>query len=256
MFKYINDGELDKLKKGFYITLALKKINIFNINKFMSKDLTLNNATKIYKSIATLKFPTCYSNCSAVMLDYLVEYNLLEKDEFNKITKVFRGDSEIENDEYIEYGDYSEERSDYVLEFLKKLGSEKGIEIYSETFRDIIDDESEYIDLNIYGELRNTLRDHMSSFQDSANSTEEDWQEEYYNIFQDDATSYVLKDYVMTDNELMLLNNTFTSADSGVLSEAYTNNVNTYINISCMQAYDGLPYSLLIILKLIFMNNN
>lgn len=255
MIKHINDGELGKLKVGFYHTLALKKINMLDSNKFKDKELDLNTAIKIYKLIVALDFPTCYPECSSIMLDYLLKYNLLEKDEFNKITEFFRGDSEIETDESIEYGDYSEERSDYILEFLKKLGDEKCIKIYSETFRDIVLGENEYIDLDIYGDLRNTLREHMDSFQDN-NATEEDLEEEYYNIFQDDATSYVIKGYVMNDYDLMLLNNTFTNVDSGILSEAYSNEGNTYINISDMQVYDGLAYSLLIILKLIFLKDN
>ncbi|MVX63718.1 hypothetical protein GKZ28_08415 [Clostridium chromiireducens] len=262
MIKYINDGEINKLKRGFYNTLALKKINMLNTDRFINMEADLNVAIKIYKLMAALQFPFCYENCSTIMMKYLVKNNVFTQDEYNEIAEIFYADKEIEGigmeveniEESIEYGEYWEERSDYIFKFLKTLGNEKCITVHAESYRDILISDEDFIDLNIFGNLRNLLRDCVSSYESTANYTEEDWDNEYLNIFQDDATAYVLEGYEMNDYEMMLLTNTFNSSDSGVSSEVFTEKGNTYIIISSIQVYEGLGYSFLIILKLIFMS--
>lgn len=261
MIKYINDGEINRLKLGFYNTLALKKINMLDTNKYMNMESDLKTAIKIYKLIAALNFPTCYDeNCSTIMMKYLINYNVFTQDEYNEISEIFYGDSRedyietIDDENSIDYGEYWEERSDYILRFIKKLGSEKGINVHSECYRDILISDEDYIDINIFGELRKLLRDCVGSYESTANYTEADWDNEYVNIFQDDATAYALEGYEMSDYEMMLLTNTFNSSDGGVASEVYVEKGNTYITVSGSQVYEGIGFSFLIILKLIFMN--
>ncbi|UYZ38993.1 hypothetical protein OD350_29335 (plasmid) [Clostridium beijerinckii] len=255
MIKCINDGELDRLKIGFYNTIALKKINMLNVTMFMNKELELDMALKIYTAITALGFPICYSGCSEVMMDYLIKNNLLMKDDVDEINKIFHGDAEIdeekETDDFCDYGDYWDDRNNFIKEFLEELCDEKGIEIHVETFRDILACDDDYIDLDIYGELRTTLRECVGNIEHMADYTDSDWDEEYVSIFQEDATSYVLTGYEMSYYEMKLLTKTFTSSDSGVASEVYTQNGNTFITISDTQIYDGIGYSFLIILKLI-----
>ncbi|WP_315069174.1 hypothetical protein [uncultured Clostridium sp.] len=249
MIKYINDGELESLKSGFYKTIALKKINLLDKNRFLTKEMDLDEAIKIYKEIANINFPSCYSEHSAVMLEYLFRNNLLNLEEISEISRIFYRDS----DEDYDYGEYYDERATFVEEFLKEISSENGFNFDINSFRDILIYENE-VDLSIYGDLRNSLINNVGSLREISEYDEDDWEEAYANIFQDDAFSHVLVGYEMNDHQLELLNKTFEEVDNGIRSEAYTRNGNTFITISGMQFLDGLNYNFIIISKLIIAN--
>lgn len=254
MIKYINDGEINELKLGFYNTLAFKKISMLNIKKLMNEDIDLETANKIYELFAEFKFPSCDSYFSETMLKYFVENNWFSQDEFNTITKVFF--SNKESDSSLEFGDFSVERYEFLTNFIKEIASEKGIVLHIESFKDIFMSESEYIDINIFGDIRELLRSYISSSVDITNYTYEDWDERYCSIFQDDATCYVFEGYEMSKYEANQLQSTFYNAETAVVSEVYVEKGNTYITISDMQIDVGLGYDFLIILKLILKSKN
>ncbi|HBJ1651317.1 hypothetical protein HYH38_16005 [Clostridium botulinum] len=249
MIKRINDGELERLKKGFYRTLSIKKMNILDNNKFINMELDINKAITIYKCIVILKKSNFYTGSSTNMLDYLYIYNMLEEKDYDYICDFFKDYDidEIEDEYYCECWD---ERNDFVNKFIKKLAEEKGIKVHSEYFSDIY---SDCFDDEIYNDLRDFLREYGECYEEEEVS-ENDLRDDYYDVFQEDAISYILEGYEMTDYDLMLLNNTFFNIDIGITSEAYTRDGHTYITISNMQILEAIDYSFLIILKLIFMN--
>ncbi|NFO58577.1 hypothetical protein FDB39_17340 [Clostridium botulinum] len=258
MIKSINDGELKRLKEGFYYTLALKKIALLDSDKFMRNDegVTLNQAISLYKLISYLKFPEDFSKCSSIMMDYLFKYNLYNEYDLNGIKSIFYDDSDIDIDEYEqEFFDnyyYLNDRKQYILELLKKLAAENGKVVHCSTYTEII---FEDIDDNIFGNMRITLRDYMGNYSDDMYVYNEDeLEDEYVNIFQDDAIVYAIEGLELNYFQLSILSKSFTGSDSGVSSEVYCENGNTYIVISFCQLTYGIGYSFLILLKLIFID--
>ena len=60
MIKFINNGEIFKLKKGFYRTLALKKIINIDYDKFKNMSFNLKTAILIFKSIVLGNLSSIY----------------------------------------------------------------------------------------------------------------------------------------------------------------------------------------------------
>ena len=255
MIKYLNNGEIGLLKEGFYNTLALKKINMMDIDKFMKKELDLNSAINIYKLIIELKRPECYQNYSLVMLEYLLLYNLLDEDNFNKITSIFYNDSDFRQDqrEVGYYYDKIAERYIFISEFFNKICSDNKIKIVSADYKDILFNRNS-IDLSIFEDIRIALRQYVDSFEFDSEYTDEDIENEYYEIFQDDTNSYVLVDFEIKQNQLSLLNDTFIEEETGLGSGEYTRSGNTYIDITGIQVLEGIGYKFFIALIIIFMN--
>ena len=260
MIKFVNDGEIDKLKKGFHKTLALKIINMFDTEKFMNLELDLDKAIIVYKLIAQLNFPVRYSGSNNVMMNYFVKYNVFAESELEEINEIFRDDcsedKEDDDENLYEYGDFYEERDNYISHLLEEVGALKGIKIHTETFSNIAALNDDDIDLKVFGEIRETLMSYLSNPEEAATFTEEDWYNQYSNSMQDEATLYVLEDYEINEKDIWLLSNTLNADDYGVTSDIYTCKGNTYICLSGTQLYQGIDYSFLIILKLILMSIN
>ncbi|NFO58576.1 hypothetical protein FDB39_17335 [Clostridium botulinum] len=264
MIKNVNDGEIDQLKKGFNNTMLLKKINMLGGNNFMSKNLnmSLSNAIKIYKNIYKLTFiPDCYKTCSYIMINYLVKYNLLDKNKLKQITDIFFDDSSNEepdnnmyNDEF--YSDYGDFRYSYILYFLKHICSEYQINVHVESYRDILFGESEYINLKIFGDIRKELEFGIENINELRNYSECYLDEEYINTFEYNANVYVLENYEIKKCDLILLRNTVNNLHNNIYPDIYTNNGNTYIILPDIYVYYELGYSFLVMLKLIFLKSN
>ncbi|UYZ38995.1 hypothetical protein OD350_29345 (plasmid) [Clostridium beijerinckii] len=254
MLKHINDGEIKILRDGFYNALALKKINILDSNRYSSKELDLNVAIKIYKLIIDLNFSTCYENNSLIMLEYLFKYNLLEEYDFTKITTMFN------NHRYFtEEPCNLEKRYIYIFKFLHKFASKLEVKIHSAQFTDILFN-TESIDMSIYRELRNSLMRDLVSYNEfkycDDKAINEELENAYNELFQEDATSFVLEGYEMNSNQLRFFNSVFPIDDVLIQSGAYTCYGNTYINISNLQVYYEIGFDFFITLVLIFMNKN
>lgn len=244
------------LKRGFYKTLALKKIELIDKRRFIAETLDIDTAAKIYSLIAELNFPIIYSRYSTIMLRYMVRNNILQENHMKEIVKKFYNDyvEEDTNSEEDEIDDFYAERMNYVFDYISEIGVTIGVKVHNEEFRNIVCCDDEYIDLNIFGDLRKSLRENCGSYEEKTSTYDEcDWDDEYVNIFQDEATSYCIEGFIMNDYQTMILNNTFRGVDSGILSEVYTQNGNTYITISGMQFLDGLSYRFFIILTLILL---
>lgn len=252
MIKNINDGEMDKLKEGFYNTLALKKLNYSNFKEFMNDKLDFNLAIKLCKYLDSYKFPSYYDYFNGLMLQYFVTHKWIDEEDFKTIKKVFDNLSESDYN----YGDYSMERYDLVMKLVKKICLDHKIEFITETYEDIFMSDINYIDIEIFGEIRNMLRSYADFEEGTENLSIDEWHEKYYEIFQDNATCFVLKNFVMEDNEVMHMMDTFSRVSEGIQSEVFSSNGNTYIVISDMQMSEGLGYDFLILLKVILISRN
>ncbi|UYZ38991.1 hypothetical protein OD350_29325 (plasmid) [Clostridium beijerinckii] len=255
MRKYVNNEDLVRAREEFYKSIVLRKINRSNFKRFICGKLDLKSAIEIYKLIAISKCPACRLQYSEIMLQYFIKNNLLEEKEFNLITELFFGNRDANGARTSTssgFHDYSEERNEFIFDFLKKSAAEIGIEISSETYRDILMCDNEHLNLSIFGELRTKLRSQEISTEEINILSEEQWIEKYFDLDIKYLTCcYVLEGYEMSKYELKLLNNTFSNLEDSIKSKAYTCNDNTYITVSEAQIFEGLGYDFLIILKLI-----
>ncbi|UYZ38992.1 hypothetical protein OD350_29330 (plasmid) [Clostridium beijerinckii] len=251
MIKFINDGEIDDLKQGFYNSLALKKINILDIKDSFKSSLNLKSANKLYNFLSEFKFPSVISYFSATIVEQFYESNWISEEEYITINNAFFKDNEYSD----EYMDYSQDRYEFILDFLRKVASENEIKLHIENYKDIFFSD-ECIDLNLFGDIRNSLRSYIDSSEDIANYSKEKWEEEYYDLFEDNATCFVFEEYEMSKNEISLLQKRFSNQNAAIVSEVYTRNGNTYITISDMEVYIGLRCDFLVFLMLILKGKN
>lgn len=130
MIKFINNGEIFKLKKGFYRTLALKKIINIDYDKFKNMSFNLKTAILIFKSIVLGNLSSIYENAPSIMLEYLLKYNVLTKLEYDKMVEFFTDDSfeEVDMDYYY---DYMDNREALISLFLQEAAEKKQLDITS-----------------------------------------------------------------------------------------------------------------------------
>lgn len=246
MIKYINEGELYKLKKGFMKTIQLKKLQEISIPEFMNREKSFEVAKRVFRMLLSVDSITIASGFAGIMLEYLLDNKLLDNDDYEAIKDYFVDDSiNIENSvDLDDYYNYVDERIEFLDKYLKKLSLSIGIEYESASFYDIYHgyEDIEYL---VFGDLRDKLRE-CSCVEDNEEL------EDYYGLFQDDATSYALIGHELNSNQLTLLNDALNRHyENGIQSEAYVDNGNTYINISSTNILEGIGYIFFVAITII-----
>ncbi|WP_315069175.1 hypothetical protein [uncultured Clostridium sp.] len=254
MIKYINDGEINELKRGFFNTLALKRINKLNLKKSIEDVNDLDSAMKILDSLKALKFPSYESFFFSNLFQYFNNNKWLDDKDCNEdIINIFPGawiDS-LDGDATLSPEDYSAERFDFIDKYIKKIAEKNCITIEVESYEDIFSGEDNFINLEVFGEIRDMLRGCIDSHEVFSVLTRDDLYDKYYECFEDNATCYVLVGYELNEYEVNTLSDTFYNSDSGIASEIFTCNSNTYITISDSEIYAGFGLEFLIFLYLI-----
>ena len=252
MIKYINDGEIQLLKSGFYNCLRLKKFQYMPIEEFKRGEVSFEVAEEIFRLLISFDDPHIVEGYIGIMLEYLLKNDYICKDYYEIIINIFYDESIFEYGDIDNYGDYVDDRIEFLDDFLKKLCESAKIEYSSASFFDIYyDNEPD----EVFNDLRSTLQFYSGSINEAEG--EDDEREDYYSLFQDDATSFALIDYKMDDRSLVMLNKVLSyGCEAGVQSEAYVEAGNTYITISSMAIYEGIGYAFLIAFGLILSNKN
>lgn len=93
MIKYINDGELYKLKKGFMKTIQLKKLQEISIPEFMNREKSFEVAKRVFRMLLSVDSITIASGFAGIMLEYLLDNKLLDNDDYEAIKDYFVDDS-------------------------------------------------------------------------------------------------------------------------------------------------------------------
>lgn len=240
MIKYIDDGQIARLKRQFFKILNLKKLEMINVTSFMNSTATIDLAIKVYKLIIATSLSERFSCCSRIMLDYFYDNHILRKCNYDKIKDYFYDDSDYsEREEDIDYYyDTVEERIDFTHNFMKAICERYSISIECRNYEDLYYES----DINdpVFGQMTRVLIDYSTT----SSSEEDEEKEEYFAVFQDDAFCYALIGYEMLPRQLNMLNKVLIGYwDSGVATEAYVENGNTYIILSSSYVCNGQGYT-------------
>lgn len=72
MIKYINNGEIENLKNGFFNTILLKKLELLPFNDYKEKKVQFNIADSIFRILVALNNSDYYKDAN-LMFDYLCD---------------------------------------------------------------------------------------------------------------------------------------------------------------------------------------
>lgn len=249
MIKFINSGEISKLKKGFYRTLAVKKIINLDYDKFKNMSFNLKTAILIFKSIVLGNFSSIYKDASSIMLEYLLKYNVLRKPEYDKVVEFFTDDSfeEVDMDYYY---DYMDNREALISLFLQEAAEKNNLILHQETTKTIFIGDD--INRNIFGEYQRDLRN-ATSFYYLEDTSAERLHDIYMDNFNGESIIYALENCILNFNQLELLNYCLDDCCSDIPAEVYVENGNTYFSIPFQYLLERVGFTFPIILKLVLM---
>lgn len=252
MIKYINDGEIKLLKSGFYNCLRLKKLQYMPIEEFKRGEVSFEVAEEIFRLLTSFNNLHIVEGYIGIMLEYLLNNDKICNNDYERIINSFYDESIVEYGDIDDYGDCVDDRIEFLDDFFKKLCESAKVEYSSASFFDIYyGDEPD----EVFNDLKSTLQSYSGSINE--NEDEDDELEDYYSLFQDDATSFVLINYKIDGRSLVMLNKVLDYAcEAGIQSEAYVKEGNTYITISSMAIYEGIGYSFFIAMILILSHKN
>lgn len=249
MIKFINNGEIFKLKKGFYRTLALKKIINIDYDKFKNMSLNLKTAILIFKSIVLGNLSSIYENAPSIMLEYLLKYNVLTKLEYDKMVEFFTDDSfeEVDMDYYY---DYMDNREALISLFLQEAAEKNNLILHQETTMTILIGDD--INKDIFGEYQRDLRN-ATCFYYLDDTSAERLYDIYMDNFNGESIIYVLENCILNFNQLELLNYCLDDCCFDIPAEIYVENGNTYFSIPFQYSFERVGFTFPIILKLVLM---
>lgn len=255
MIKNINDGEINRLKKGFFNALALKKLELLKINKFISREVNLKTALMIYKILLQLEVKNMFTGYSTIMLEYLLEYEIITPEEYVCFGYFYddTDDKEWSDEDCILYSDDYDERESFFYKMLKGLCEQRGLGFYYATSMDIFINRD--INLNIFGDHQKAFREDILRDEETKNLAEmtaEELEEEYCDYFEDDLLCYAIENYELSTKQIELLNRYLVDCGNfGYPSQVYSKYGNTYIDLSRTLIFESLGKTFLIIFKLI-----
>lgn len=251
----MNEGEIERLKFGFYQTLALKKLTILNINKFMNMEVNLKTALMIYKIMIQLEDKIHYSGYSRIMFKYLLEYKIISDDEYEELYYFYDDteDEEWTEEEWMAYTESYEQREHSLNYLLEKLCEKKGLNYYYETSMNIFIGKD--INMDIFGEHQKVFRDDVVDYGEVANfedMDEEELSDKYCDAFEDDLLCHVIENFEISQLQIELLNKYL--HDTGYFaypSQVYTKSGNTYIEISRNTMFESVGKTFIVNLLLV-----
>lgn len=254
MLKNINNGEIDRLQKGFFNTLALKKLELLEINKFMSIEVNLKTALKIYKILLQLEVKNMFTGYSTIMLEYLLEYEIITPEEYVCFGYFYDDteDKEWSDEDCNLYSDNYDSRELFFYKMLEGLCEQKGVVFYYATSMNIFINRN--INFNIFGDHQKAFREDTLTYQETKNLEEmtEELEEEYCDYFEDDLLCYAIENYELSTKQIELLNRYLVDCGNfSYPSQVYSKYGNTYIDLSRTLMFESIGKTFLITLKLI-----
>lgn len=254
MIKYINDGEVDTLKKGFFNTLRLKKLQSLPVNEFMEGKVPYKIAEIIFLILVTLP-QEVQPGYSMAMLKYLLSNNMIDDSEYEKLKDYFSYD-EFDPDLDDKY-DYVWERRECYEKILKKFCKNNGVEIIDANYSDIYYDDIDDVDL--FKDIQNELYDYAGIDKEEGyygiDDNIERESKDYFMVFMEDATLFVIENLELKYSELMILDQLLACYSEVVKSEAWISKGNTYISISDNYYLENTSCLLLITLMIYISRN-
>lgn len=252
MIKYINDGEIRTIRRGYYLTLLLKILSLYDIDKFINLNETLERAIKIFKLLRLLKLENYIANESNIMLNYLLKYNLINSEKYEGIKTYFINDypedihDEVDPDFYY---DYFEEREEILIKLINSICNDLNLNYaidYSSRIFKGLD-----IDENIFGCIKRELR----SPEESSNKnyykdmSEEELEDEYFMSYVNDSIVIGIENFDISRDSYEILHDILPNGYDTIIETVFFLDGNTYFQFTT-ECQEALDYSCIIMIIL------